>query len=49
MVPTLRSCFSPNFNKSSLLAIVPSSFMISHITPAPEKPANDAKSHAASV
>ena len=38
-----------NLIKSSLLAIVPSSFMISQMTPASSKPASLARSHAASV
>ena len=33
IVPIFKECFSANLNKSSLLAIVPSSFIISHITP----------------
>ena len=34
IVPTFISCFSPNLIRSSLRAIVPSSFIISQMTPA---------------
>ena len=34
IVIILRLCFFANLNNSGVLAIVPSSFMISHITPA---------------
>ncbi|MNN24633.1 hypothetical protein D3C76_669160 [compost metagenome] len=49
MVIIFRLCFEENSIKSGTLAIVPSSFIISHITPAPLNPANFAKSTAASV
>ena len=49
IVPTFILCFSPNWIRSSLRAIVPSSFIISQITPADWKPASLARSHAASV
>ena len=42
-------CFCANLNKSSLLAIVPSSFTISHITAQGSSPASLAKSTDASV
>ena len=49
IVPIFRSNLSANVIKSSLLAMLPSSFIISQITPAGVKPASDDKSHAASV
>ena len=49
MVPIFISYFFANSKRSSLLAMVPSSFIISQITPASSKPASLDKSHAASV
>ena len=47
--PIFNLCSWANCIRSSLLAIVPSSFIISQITPAGSSPASFDKSHAASV
>jgi hypothetical protein len=48
-VTSLRPCRSQNPTRSGTRAIVPSSFMISHTTPAGARPASRARSTAASV
>ena len=49
MVIISSPCFFANFVSSGTRAIVPSSFMISQITPAGSSPAMRARSTAASV
>src|SRR5690606_26873370 len=49
MVPIFRPCSSANFSSSGRRAMVPSSFMISQITPLGSKPPMRARSQAASV
>ena len=49
MVPSFKLCILANEIKSGILAIVPSSFIISHITAEGFKPANLDISTAASV
>gem|GEM_PF-6239134 len=49
MVPILMPCSSAKASSSGRRAMVPSSFMISQITPLASKPAMRARSHAASV
>ena len=49
MVPILRPWNWANFTRSARRAMVPSSFMISQITPAALRPASRAMSTAASV
>src|SRR5918995_4423677 len=48
-VTILTPCSAENFSRSGTLAIVPSSFMISHMTPAGLRPASRERSTAASV
>src|SRR5215217_6799063 len=48
-VTILTPCSRENFSRSGTRAIVPSSFMISHMTPAGFRPARRARSTAASV
>ena len=48
-MPTFKSCFLAKFNISGNLAILPSSLIISHITPDGFNPANFEISTAASV
>src|SRR5215211_4103574 len=48
-VTILTPCSRENFSRSGTRAIVPSSFMISHMTPAGLRPARRARSTAASV